>query len=84
MPTYDYYCSANAQTVEVRHRMSESLTTWGEVCAKANVNPGDTPLDTPVKQLITGGNLISGKEEVQTAEPMTAGSRCAHGRCGCA
>jgi len=29
MPTYDYRCDANGKTVEVIHRMSEQLNTWG-------------------------------------------------------
>ena len=35
MPTYDYYCPANARTLEVRHSMSEKLSTWGELRARA-------------------------------------------------
>jgi predicted nucleic acid-binding Zn ribbon protein len=33
MPTYDYFCEDNQQTVSVAHGMRERLWTWGEVCA---------------------------------------------------
>ena len=59
MPSYDYRCEQNGKVVEVVHKMSEKLTTWGEVCEKANLELGDTPADTPVVRLITGGNVIS-------------------------
>ncbi|MEQ8497461.1 MAG: regulator, partial [Gammaproteobacteria bacterium] len=37
MPTYDYHCHANGRVVEVRHRMSEQVGTWGELCALAGI-----------------------------------------------
>ena len=30
--------------------MKESAATWGELCAFANVDPGDTPVDSPVER----------------------------------
>ena len=33
MPTYDYRCDTNGQVLEVSHRMSEPLSTWGELCS---------------------------------------------------
>lgn len=82
MPTYDYFCAANARTLEVRHGMNENIQTWGELCARAQVDADDTPPDSPVTRLITGGNIISGiKSE---AAPMPSLPPCAHGRCGCA
>ena len=53
MPRYDYYCEHNQQIVEVNHRISEKLKIWGEVCAKAKIEPGKTPLTTPVNRVIT-------------------------------
>ena len=36
MPTYEYYCAANRQTVEVMHGMSRSVSTWAELCELAH------------------------------------------------
>lgn len=53
MPKYDYHCDANGRTVEVNHRMSEEITTWGDLCARAGTALDDTPADTPVHKFIT-------------------------------
>jgi hypothetical protein len=85
MPSYDYYCPANAQTLEVRHSINDLLTTWGELCTQAQVDPGDTPLDSPVQRRISGGVFISSVKTSTTAESAPAPNACcAHGRCGCA
>ena len=52
MALYDYYCEANDRTVEVRHGMSDSIQTWGELCAAAGIDPGDTPADAPIRRLM--------------------------------
>ena len=52
MPTYVYQCEANGSSVEVVHRMSDSLETWGQLCDLAERDPGDTPLDAPVHRQI--------------------------------
>lgn len=57
MPLYEYQCEANGQTVEVVHRMSERFETWGELCAAAEIEAGDTPADTPVTKLIGTGSI---------------------------
>ena len=49
MPTYDYRCEANGRVVEVNHRMSEAISTWGELCQKAGIDQGETAADSPVK-----------------------------------
>ena len=59
MPTYDYKCEANQRVVEVRHSLKEVIETWGQLCEKADIEPGDTPLDSPVTRLITGGSFNS-------------------------
>jgi hypothetical protein len=83
MPTYDYRCESNNRTVEVSHRMSESLGTWGELCAKAGIEPGDTPASSPVIRLATGGNLISRSNLGSgTAPACSTGSCCPGGMCG--
>ena len=50
MPTYSYLCEANNTSVEVIHRMTEKLETWGELCEAAGRAPGDTPLSSPVRR----------------------------------
>jgi hypothetical protein len=83
MPTYDYRCDANGQVVEVTHRMSETLSNWGELCARASVEPGDTPADSPVRRLATGGNLISSNNLGSgTAPACSTGACCPTGVCG--
>ena len=52
MPFYDYYCAANKKTVEVLHPVGVRLKTWGEVCRKAGITPGKTPLKAKVTRLV--------------------------------
>lgn len=83
MPTYDYRCDTNDRVLEVSHRMSESLGTWGELCERAGVEPGETPLDAPVHRLATGGNIISTTSRGSGPEPAcSTGSCCPGGMCG--
>jgi hypothetical protein len=63
MPTYDYFCAANERLVSVVHRMSEELATWGELCARADLDPGDTPPDAPVTKRI-GKPLIASRDNL--------------------
>ncbi len=76
MPTYDYRCEANDRVIEVNHRMSEQLANWGELCARACIEPGDTPIDTPVHRLATGGNVISSKHLGSGNAPACATGAC--------
>jgi hypothetical protein len=55
MPLYEYHCPHNDRVIEVVHRMTERFETWGELCAHARIEAGDTPADAPVKRLISGG-----------------------------
>jgi hypothetical protein len=59
MPMYDYHCEANGRTVEVVHSMSKRLETWGELCALAGLERGDTPADAPVQRLVGGGSAVN-------------------------
>lgn len=52
MPTYDYLCPANGKIVEVSHRMSESISTWAELCERTGIDIATTPADAPVKKQI--------------------------------
>ena len=52
MPIYAYFCAANGETVEVVHSMKEDLTSWGEVCARAGREIGETPREASVERII--------------------------------
>ncbi len=83
MPSYDYFCDTNQQTIEVRHGMNDSLSTWGELCEKAGINSGDTPVNTPVKRLISGGAVVSSSTLHNPEAPACAtGGCCPSGTCG--
>lgn len=81
MPTYDYRCDVNANVVEVKHPMSQEVKTWGELCELADIDAGDTPTNSPVKRLATGGNIVS-KSALKNSEPPCAnGPCCGAGAC---
>lgn len=85
MPTYDYRCDANGRVLEVNHRMSESLSTWGELCRHAGIEPAGTPIDAPVHRLATGGNLVSSTNLGSGTTPAPAcstGACCPTSMCG--
>ncbi len=75
MPTYDYYCDTNGRKLEVTHKMSESIRSWGELCERAHIDLGDTPSDTPVRKLISGGAIISSSSLVNP-EPACSTGAC--------
>lgn len=81
MPTYDYKCEANGKIVEVQHRMSERVMTWGALCELAHIEPGETPLDAQVTRLPTGGNVLKSGLS-QSAPPCQTGGGCPGGACG--
>ena len=58
MPTYDYRCDVIDRVVDVRHRMSHRILTWGELCDAAGIDPGETETITPVTRLANGGNVV--------------------------
>ena len=82
MPTYDYLCESNGRVVEVKHRMSESLSTWGELCSQAGIDRGDTPTDAPVQRLATGGQVVKRSSLGESAPSCAAGPCCGGGMCG--
>lgn len=84
MPRYDYFCDANGQMVEVNHSMHERLATWGEVCARAAIALGDTPIDAPVKKLITGGGVVhaSALKNPDVPPCQTGAPCCGANTCG--
>jgi len=82
MPTYEYYCEANGQSVDVIHSMSMELETWGEVCEFAEIEIGEVPKEsTVIRQLSAISSLISkGKNEPRGG---SGGGCCGGGGCGC-
>lgn len=83
MPTYDYLCEANGQIVEVKHRMSENVQTWGELCQLTGREAGDTDVKSPVKRLATGGNVVkSTGAATGGGHACSSGSCCSGGMCG--
>lgn len=79
MPTYDYRCTANGQVIEISHGMHERLRTWGEVCARAGIAPGDIPAGSPVEKLITGTQVLRGLTDDL---PSCGTGGCGGGMCG--
>lgn len=81
MPTYDYRCDENAKIVEVKHPMSQDVKTWGELCELAGIDMGDTPINSPVKRLPTGGNIVSKSVLKNSEPPCASGPCCGAGAC---
>ncbi|MEM1108544.1 MAG: zinc ribbon domain-containing protein [Planctomycetota bacterium] len=77
MPTYQYYCTDNHQTLEVIHGMTATVATWGELCDIAEHDPGNTPTDSPVEKLMGTGMVMP-----QTPDPEDARNRPVKS-CGC-
>lgn len=61
MPIYEYYCPANDSHVEVYHSIKARFTTWGDLCAHAQLDPGTLPPDSPVERLVYPGNFNTPK-----------------------
>lgn len=53
MPRYDYHCDENGMTLEVVHGISRVIETWGELCALAQHDPGETDAAARVRRVIT-------------------------------
>ena len=83
MPTYDYRCEANGLTVEVKHRISEEIHTWGELCALAGIDIGNTDEHVPVRRLANGGQVVKSSSLGESAVPAcNSGPCCGGGMCG--
>ena len=81
MPSYDYRCPENNQIVEVKHSITETLKTWGEVCERAGIGLDDTSADAPVERLITGGGFVK-SSSMGSAPPCESRAPCCGGVCG--
>ena len=65
MPTYQYHCAANGRSLEVKHRMSETLSTWGELCTAAGLASDGTPADSPIAKVLAPTFVDSEKQPTQ-------------------
>ena len=82
MPSYDYICEINGKVLEVKHRISEVVNNWGELCTLAEIDTGDTPTDSPVRKLATGGQVLSSGSRNDNIPPCASGGCCGGGVCG--
>ncbi|MGC9527391.1 MAG: zinc ribbon domain-containing protein [Limnospira sp.] len=57
MPIYDYFCPSNNRKVEVMHSIDREVKTWGDLCELAHCEVGATPLDAPVRRLLSAPML---------------------------
>ena len=80
MPTYEYYCEENDQSVEVIHSMNEEMVTWGELCDRGEIDCGVTPRETRVMRKLSAISLLSKKGG---ASPQGGGCCGGGGGCGC-
>ncbi len=62
--------------------MRETLSTWGELCVRAGIDAGDTPAESPVARLITGGAVLGRASEGSSAVSGCQPAHCCGGRCG--
>ncbi len=82
MPRYDYFCPANGRTVEVRHGMSESVETWGQLCYLAGLDPDEIAPDSPVQRRLTAALPITGRSGAVPEASRERGEPCGPS-CGC-
>ena len=84
VPTYEYYCEVNNETVEVLHGMEDSISTWGELCECAGIEVGETLVDSPVGRKLSAVSLLPKKGE--GSRGGNSGGCCGGGGgggCGC-
>jgi len=79
MPTYEYYCASNGQTIEVLHGMNENLVSWGALCARAETEVGSTPPNATVERKLSAVSLLPKKEDTSSSGCCGGGG----GGCGC-
>ncbi len=82
MPKYDYRCEQNGRVVEVSHSMSDVVSNWGQLCALAHIETGETPADSPVHKIISGGFVATGAASKASAHSCAAPGCCGGGFCG--
>ena len=71
MPSFDFHCAANGQTVEVMLKMHETLSTWGELCARKAIPLGDTPAGSPIEKKFTSSVVMDKSKMGSGHEPVS-------------
>ncbi len=79
MPTYEYYCAFNGQTIEVLHGMNENIVSWGALCERSETEVGNTPANATVKRKLSAVSLLPKKGEDGNGRCCGGGG----GGCGC-
>jgi len=83
MPTYDYRCELTGNIYEARHPMALKLSNWQDLCDVTGMEPGETPLDSPITKLLTTGGVVkSNPLKSQNLPPCMTGGGCSGGGCG--
>jgi hypothetical protein len=72
VPTYQYHCAANGRSLEVKHRMSETLSTWGELCTAAGLASVATPADSPIAKVLAP-TFVAGGGKSEVSPPASGG-----------
>ena len=57
MISYEYFCPENGKTISVKHSITTSIKTWGELCKITGQSLDSTPPDVPIERIIFGGTL---------------------------
>jgi hypothetical protein len=70
MPSFDFLCPANGQTIEVMLKMHEEISTWGELCARKDMPLGDTPADSPIEKVFKSAVVMDKKRMGSGAAPI--------------
>jgi hypothetical protein len=76
MPLYEYLCPENGRTVEVRHRMSDEVRNWGELCECAGLEAADTRPESPVERLMSAPVPLTTRDSGPVG-PASCGPGCA-------
>ena len=53
MPSYDYYCELNGETVEATHSIKDRISNWGELCYVTQHPLGEIDPLAPVRKVIS-------------------------------
>ncbi len=80
MPTYDYRCVATGDVYEARHGINDRLHTWAQLCDRLGMDVGQTPPETALQRLATGGAVVkSSSLKNPEAPPCASGGGCCGG-----
>ncbi len=81
MPTYDYRCQANGKLYEVKHPMSLTVRTWGELKVLADIEDDAIPDDAAVNKVLNTGGVVKSSSLKNPQAPACPVSGCGGGGC---